>query len=101
MNKVGNEFGNELATEIWWLYLLLCSDGRTYVGIAKDVQARFDVHVSGRGARFTRANRPVKVLGAQHFINRSEASKAEYVLKQLSREERLAWALKFVWPSPA
>jgi putative endonuclease len=88
-------------TDVWWLYLLLCSDGRTYVGITKDIEARFAKHASGKGARFTRANKPIKVLGAQRFDSRSGASKAEYALKQLSREDRLAWALKFVWLSPA
>jgi putative endonuclease len=83
----------------WWLYLLLCRDGRTYAGIAKDVEARFIAHQAGKGARFTRANPPVKILGAQCFESRAAASRAEYALKQLSREGRLAWALTVAWQS--
>jgi putative endonuclease len=81
-------------TQGWWLYLLVCRDGRTYAGIATDVAARFAVHSSGKGAKFTRSNPPVRVLGAQAFASRSEALKAEAALKKLDRPKRLAWARK-------
>lgn len=80
----------------WWLYLLACEDGRTYAGIALDVDARFKAHLSGKGAKFTRANRPVKILGAQSFASRSAASKAEYALKSLKPAAKLQWARQ--WP---
>jgi putative endonuclease len=78
--------------QCWWLYLLVCRDGRTYAGIATDVAARFAVHSSGKGAKFTRSNPPVRVLGAQSFASRSEALKAEAALKKLDRPEKLVWA---------
>jgi putative endonuclease len=80
------------ATAPWWLYLLACKDGRTYAGVAIDVHARFQVHLSGKGSKFTRANPPLAILGAQMFVNRAAASKAEYALKQLERHEKLTWA---------
>lgn len=79
-------------TQCWWLYLLVCRDGRTYAGIATDVAARFAAHSSGKGAKFTRSNPPVRVLGAQAFASKSEALKAEAALKKLGRTEKLAWA---------
>jgi putative endonuclease len=79
-------------TKCWWLYLLVCRDGRTYAGIATDVAARFAAHSSGKGAKFTRSNPPVRVLGTQAFASKSEALKAEAALKQLNRSARLAWA---------
>ena len=81
-------------TQCWWLYLLMCRDGRTYAGIATDVAARFAAHSSGKGAKFTRSNPPVRVLGAQAFASKSEALKAEWALKKLDRTEKLAWARK-------
>jgi putative endonuclease len=81
-------------TQCRWLYLLACRDGRTYAGIATDVAARFAAHSSGKGAKFTRSNPPVRVLGTQAFATRSEALKAEAALKQLNRAARLAWAQK-------
>ncbi|HEY0943008.1 MAG TPA: GIY-YIG nuclease family protein [Steroidobacter sp.] len=87
-------------TQSWWLYLLGCRDGRTYVGIATDVAARFAVHISGKGAKFTRSNPPVSVLGARAFASKSEALKAEAALKKLDRARRLAWAREFVVQLP-
>ena len=76
----------------WWVYLLACEDGRTYAGVAIDVPARFRVHRSGKGAKFTRANRPVAILGMRCFASRSEAQKAEHALKQLTVPQKLSWA---------
>lgn len=81
---------------IWWVYLLACAGGRTYTGVALDVEARFRMHASGKGARFTRANPPVSILGAQPFPTRSLALKAEYALKQLRPADKRAWARQ--WP---
>lgn len=79
-------------TKTWWLYLLDCQHGRLYTGIALDVQARFALHLSGKGAKFTRANPPIGILRTQSFASRSEALKAEYALKQLDRATKLEWA---------
>lgn len=79
-------------SQCWWVYLLACRDGRTYAGVATDVAARFAVHVSGKGAKFTRSNPPVRVLGTRAFASKSEALKAEAALKKLDRTQRLAWA---------
>ena len=82
--------------KVWWLYLLACADGRTYAGIALDVTARFRLHVAGKAAKFTRANRPLRVLGAQPFTSRSQALQAEHALKQLKKPAKLQWARR--WP---
>ena len=60
-----------------------------------EVAARFAAHSSGKGAKFTRSNSPVRVLGAHAFAGKSEALKAEAALKKLDRtEKKLAWAQK-------
>ncbi|MFL9864366.1 GIY-YIG nuclease family protein [Paraburkholderia fungorum] len=76
----------------WFLYLLECSDGSVYTGIATDVQARFDKHVSGEGARYTRSRKPVQVLASFELANRSRASSAEYWVKRLAPAEKRALA---------
>ncbi len=85
---------------VWWLYLLECRDGALYAGISPDVAARFRAHTSGRGARYTRANPPLRILGAQRHASRSAASVAEYALKQLRRADKLIWAQQHGWTSP-
>lgn len=84
--------------ECWWLYFLSCKGGLTYLGTAADVEARFQKHLSGRGARFTRINRPIEILAAQPFPDRSTACKAEYALKRCSLPKKRQWAEKWPWP---
>lgn len=75
----------------WWVYILLCRGDKLYVGIAKDVDARFEVHRARRGAFYTRLNEPIGILAREPHSSRSEALKAEYALKQLSTEQKRAW----------
>lgn len=81
----------------WYLYLLECRRG-TYVGITNDLTKRYRAHATGKGARFTRANPPRALLGAQPFPDRASASRAEYRLKRQTAQQKRAWAAQ--WPSP-
>jgi putative endonuclease len=76
---------------MWCVYLIECRNGAWYAGITNDLDARYAAHVAGKGARYTRANPPVKLLGSRSFADRSAASKAEWQVKQLPREKKLAW----------
>jgi putative endonuclease len=75
----------------WWLYVLECKRGVLYTGIARDVDARFEAHLKGAGAAFTRLNRPVRILGKATLPTRAEALRAEYAFKQESRAGKLQW----------
>ncbi len=75
----------------WYLYLLECRNGSYYAGISNDVQARFAAHLAGKGARYTRANPPLRVLASRAFPDRASASRAEWQLKQLPRAHKLAF----------
>lgn len=75
----------------WFLYLLECKNGAYYAGITNDIDARFAAHVSGKGARYTRANPPLKILASKAYADRSSASVAEAQLKSLHRHKKLAF----------
>lgn len=75
----------------WVLYLLECRNGSFYAGITNDLDARFRAHQQGRGARYTRANPPVRILASRGYPDRASASRAEWQLKQLPRSRKLAW----------
>ena len=75
----------------WFLYLLECRDGSYYAGISTDVAARFAAHLAGKGARYTRARPPLRILAVREYPDRSAASRAEWQLKQQPRERKLAW----------
>ncbi len=72
------------------VYILKCADGTLYVGSTTDVKRRVDEHNSSpKGAKYTKARRPVQLMHAEIFENRSEAQKREAVLKKLTRKEKL------------
>ncbi|WP_028917211.1 GIY-YIG nuclease family protein [Pseudoxanthomonas sp. J35] len=78
----------------WFLYLLECRNGAWYAGISTDVDARFQAHLAGKGARYTRANPPLRLLGSRAFPDRAAASRAEWEIKRLPREHKLAFLLE-------
>ena len=75
----------------WVLYLLECKNGTFYAGITNHLERRYAAHVSGKGARYTRANPPVRILASKVYADRSAASIAEAKLKQLPRDQKLAF----------
>jgi putative endonuclease len=80
----------------WFLYLLECEDGSIYTGIAVDVAARYEKHLNGSGARYTRSRKPIRLLASFGMPDRSSASKAEYWVKRLSatRKREVAAGLR-------
>ena len=76
----------------WFVYLIECRDGSIYTGIAIDVAARYAAHAAGKGARYTRAHPPARLLGCIGFPDRSSASKAEYQIKQLKPADKRRYA---------
>jgi len=82
----------------WLLYMLECRGGKLYIGISPDPEARFRLHLKGTGAKYTRANPPLRILAAQAYPDRSAASVAEHALKQLRRPAKLLWARQHAWP---
>jgi putative endonuclease len=85
----------------WYLYLLLCRNGAYYAGITNDLQARWKAHAAGTGARYTRANPPLRLLGSRPYPDRAAASRAEWAIKQLPRERKLAFLLDVADHAPA
>jgi len=71
--------------------MLECSDGTLYTGITTDLERRLDEHNnSPKGAKYTRARRPVTLVYSEELDNRSLASKREYFIKhKMSRKEKL------------
>ena len=80
---------------LWFVYLLECANGKLYCGITTDLAKRFKAHVSGKGAKFTRANRPSHMIAAKPCKNRSEASKLEWAIKRLKPAQKRAIALQW------
>ncbi len=78
----------------WFVYVIECVDGSLYTGIATDVAARFEAHATGRGARYTRAHPPARVLAVHACADRSAASRAEHAIKRLPVQAKRAWCAR-------
>lgn len=71
-----------------YTYILECADSTYYTGWTTDLSLRLAAHNSGKGARYTRARRPVRLVYAEYQPTVSEACKREAAIKKLKREEK-------------
>lgn len=75
---------------MWQTYIVQCVDGTLYAGITTDVKRRMEEHNnSALGSKYTSVRRPAKLVYCKKYKNRSTASKEEWRIKQLSRENKL------------
>lgn len=75
----------------WHVYLLQCADGTFYCGVTTNVKKRLAAHNGGKGAKYTRARLPVRLLAKSRPLSKSEAYKAEARIKKLKKTgKRLA-----------
>lgn len=73
-----------------YFYVLHCKDNTYYAGYTTDLRRRLAEHNSGNGAKYTRLSkrRPTQMIHHEVFLTRSEAMKAEYAFKQLTRTQK-------------
>jgi len=74
----------------YWVYILECSDGTYYTGITTDVQQRIETHNQGKGAKYTAARCPVKLVYSESQPGRAEATRREMEIKRLKRSMKEA-----------
>lgn len=72
----------------FYVYIILTVNNKLYCGYTDDVQKRYKMHVDGKGAKFTRANKPLKLVYTKEFKTKQEAQREEYRIKKLSRKEK-------------
>ena len=71
-----------------YVYIVECKDHTFYTGWTNNLEKRIKTHNSGKGARYTKARRPVHLVYYETFDTKQEAMKREYAIKQLSREQK-------------
>lgn len=72
----------------YWVYVLLCEGNNYYTGVAKDVRSRFKAHLHGRGAKYTRSFKPVKIVYIESHPDRSSAQRREIEIKKLTHKQK-------------
>lgn len=74
---------------MWFVYILECSDWTFYTWITVNLDRRLEEHNSSDlWAKYTKMRRPVELIYSKDFETRSDASKEEYRIKQLSRKNK-------------
>lgn len=73
-----------------YVYMLRCQDGSLYTGWTNALEKRVAAHQSGKGARYTRAHRPVTLVYVETFDTKKKAMQREYQLKQLTKAQKEA-----------
>lgn len=71
-----------------FVYMLRCAGDRIYTGYAVDVDARFEQHKSGKGAKFTKAFPPQCILRKFELSSHEEALRLEARIKKLPRPQK-------------
>ena len=72
----------------YYVYILLTERNTFYCGYTDDIDKRFKAHCEGKGAKYTRANKPVKILWTNSYNTKIEAQKEERRIKNLTRKEK-------------
>ena len=72
-----------------YTYILKCKDGSLYTGWTNDLEQRVAAHNTGKGAKYTKARRPVELVYFEEFETKEQAMKREYAIKQMARKDKL------------
>jgi putative endonuclease len=72
-----------------YTYIIECADGTLYTGWTTNLTRRMACHNAGRGARYTRNRRPVRLVYWEVHASRARARQRELALKRLPRLRKL------------
>lgn len=75
----------------FYVYIAECKDGTYYTGYTPDIKRRIKLHNNGRGAKYTRDRKPVKLVWCKEYKYFKRAFLEERRIKGLTRlqKERL------------
>jgi putative endonuclease len=74
----------------WSVYIVRCSDGALYTGIATDVHRRIAEHAqnNGKGAKYLRGKGPLQLVFAMAIGSRGLALRVESQIKKLPKVQK-------------
>ena len=76
-------------SNLYYIYILRCSDDTLYTGYTNSIDKRLFTHNSGKGAKYTRARLPVELIYSEEFSDKINALKREREIKSMTRTEKL------------
>ncbi|WP_297285497.1 GIY-YIG nuclease family protein [uncultured Brachyspira sp.] len=75
-----------MENEFYYVYILLCEDGSYYTGTTNNLKERFIKHSRGKGAKYTKSHKPLKILSAWIVENINIALKIEHYIKKQDKK---------------
>jgi putative endonuclease len=75
----------------WYVYILQCLDGTYYTGVTNDIDKRMEMHATGKGSKYVASRGFSHLIATKECMDKSDACKAEYLVKKLPRCEKLEW----------
>ena len=76
-----------------FIYIVRCVDKTLYVGHTQDLASREQIHNDGKGAKYTEARRPVRMVYAEEHASATSAIAREHQLKRWSHKKKEALIL--------
>ncbi len=74
----------------FYVYIVQCQDGTYYTGYTPDIDRRIQLHNDGRGARYTRDRKPVKLVWCKEYKYFKKAFLEEIRIKKLTKKQKQA-----------
>lgn len=74
---------------MWYVYILICSDNSFYTGSTNNLKKRFLEHQKGKGGKYTRSHKPVKLIYTEEFATKSQALKREIEIKSWTKLKKI------------
>lgn len=78
----------------WFVYILECNDGSLYTGVTNDLDKRMTAHAKGKGSKYVAKKGFRELRVWKQCLDKSDACKCEYQIKQLPKNQKLAWFIE-------
>ncbi len=86
--KIRPMTGRIKRTGRFFTYIVECADKTYYTGYTPDLEKRIKVHNDGKGAKYTRDRRPVKLVWHREYKYFKKAFLEEKRIKKLTRKQK-------------
>ena len=73
---------------MYYTYMIRCEDNSIYTGITNNIKDRFNKHIDGKGAKYTKSHRAKRIEAVWRSKDKSLAAKLEYQIKQLTKKQK-------------
>jgi putative endonuclease len=80
-----------------YVYMIRCKDQSLYTGYTTNVKRRIQIHLEGKGAKYTRGRGPFQLVFVETFQDKSEAMKREAEIKKYPRHKKTELITEGEW----